>query len=692
MASSQTYERHKERARRRSRRETLSGQDIGAIPPVVDHARRAQADGSFRFFCEVYFPDLFYFDWSPDHLRVIELMELTVLRHETFAVAMPRGSGKTTLCKCAVLWAILTGRHQFVILVAATGADALDLLADIKRMIADNDLLLDDYPEVCYPIRKLEGESRRCSGQRYLGKRTYVEWKSDELVLATIPGARSSGAIIRVAGIKGKIRGATYQRLDGSLVRPTLAIVDDPQTDESARSWTMTTDRLKIIKRAIGRLAPPGKQTGVIVPCTVIEAGDLADQLLDRCLNPTWQGERTKTIYVMPENMELWDEYDRLRRDAIEQGASLQDARAKCNAYYEERREKMDAGAKVAWADNYDREKYLSALQAALEVKFADPETFAAELQNEPLRQEAQSDLLVLDVRRITSQTNGIPRGVVPLSCEYLTAFVDVQARMLFYLVVAWESNLTGYVIDYGAHPDQGGGLFTYASASHTLQRLYGVGPNAAILAGLNDLVERLLGTDYLREDGAKMSVGACAVDSGWKTQHIYTFCRRAGYGGRLLPSCGFPIGPAHKPMSEWKKKAGDRAGLHWRLQAATPNRPRLLLIDVNWWKSAVYEALAVGYGDPGSITLWGNNGVREHRMFADHILAERRSRTSGMGRTVDIWKDRPGHPDNHWKDCLVGNGALATYLGCKPTGIDTPGVRPKKRISLAALYQQKRR
>ena len=148
---------------------TLAGQDIAPLPPVKNPTARAEADCSFRRFCERYYPHLFALAWSEDHLRVIAKIERVVRFHEMLAVAMPRGSGKTTLCQIAVIWAILSGRHQFVVLVAATEDDALNLLANIKKHLAANSRLLDDYPEAIYPIRKLEGETRRCVGQRYYG-------------------------------------------------------------------------------------------------------------------------------------------------------------------------------------------------------------------------------------------------------------------------------------------------------------------------------------------------------------------------------------------------------------------------------------------------------------------------------------------------------------------------------------------
>jgi hypothetical protein len=97
-------------------------------------------------------------------------------------------------------------------------------------------------------------------------------------------------------------------------------ICDDPQTDQSARSPLQTADRLSIINGAIAGLAGPGQRTAIIVPCTVIRAGDMADQLLDRQKHPDWHGERTKMVYAFPTADRLWSEYARIRAEGLRAG------------------------------------------------------------------------------------------------------------------------------------------------------------------------------------------------------------------------------------------------------------------------------------------------------------------------------------------------------------------------------------
>ena len=113
------YQAVKDRAQKRQREIALSSRDIGELPAVVDPERKAKAAGDFQFFCQTYFPESFYLPWSKDHLRVIAKIEQAILRGGLFALAMPRGSGKTVLTECAALWALLFGYRQFVCLIGS---------------------------------------------------------------------------------------------------------------------------------------------------------------------------------------------------------------------------------------------------------------------------------------------------------------------------------------------------------------------------------------------------------------------------------------------------------------------------------------------------------------------------------------------------------------------------------------------
>ncbi|HOM77233.1 MAG TPA: hypothetical protein PLE88_12020, partial [Anaerohalosphaeraceae bacterium] len=220
-----SYDEIREAARLRNAELARAGQDIGQIPAVVNPDRKAKAMASFKYFCEVYFPEVFYLTWSADHHKVITKIEQAVLKGGLFALAMPRGSGKTVLMQMACLWSALIGATEFVCLIAASADRAKNLLENIKVWLETNQLLQEDFPEVTLPILALERITNRQKGQKHNGIPTRIEWAADKIVLPTIEGSKASGVVISCSGMKGSdIRGQNHARADGKVVRPQLVM------------------------------------------------------------------------------------------------------------------------------------------------------------------------------------------------------------------------------------------------------------------------------------------------------------------------------------------------------------------------------------------------------------------------------------------------------------------------------------
>jgi hypothetical protein len=678
----------KERARARNAALSLAGRDIGELPEVVNPARKEKASTDFRFFCEAYFPFTFHLAWSADHLKVIAKIEEAVLQGGLFAMAMPRATGKTVAAETACIWAVLYGHRDFVCLVGSDEGHAMDMLESIKTELDGNELLAEDFPEVCHPIQCLDGIANRCSGQLYQGDRTHIGWTAKDIVLPTITGSRASGAIIKVAGITGRIRGMKYKRADGQTARPSLVVIDDPQTDESARSLSQCATRESILAGAVLGLAGPGKKISGIMPCTVIRPGDMADSILDRDKHPEWNGERTKMVYSFPTNEKPWTRYAEIRAESLRMGHGGREA----TEFYRENQEAMDEGAVVAWPErhNYDE---LSAVQHAMNLKLQDEAAFFAEYQNEPLPEEVtDDDLMTAD--QVAEKINRLGRSTVPIGCNRLTMFVDVQAKLLFYVIAAWEDDFTGYVIDYGAYPDQQRGYFTLRDARHTLSTAAPkAGLEGSIYAGLEAVAEKYLARGFRRDDGAEMHIERCLVDANWgsSTDVVYQFCRQSAHSALLLPSHGRFVGASSVPFSEYKRKLGDRVGLNWRIPSVQGKRAvRHVLFDTNYWKSFIHARLAVPKGDKGCLSLFGDR-PELHRLFAEHLTAEYRVKTEGRGRTVDEWKLRPEASENHWLDCLVGCAMAASIQGVTLLGTELKPLAPRQRVKLSDLQRKKR-
>ena len=681
MAGARSYEDRRNAERNRQAEQSLAGRDIGPLPEVVNPDRKSACERNFQLFCESYFPETYSLAWSPDHLKVIEKIETAVLKGGLFALALPRGSGKTTITESAALWSMLYGHREFVVLIGATESAALELLDSLKTELEVNERLAEDFPEVCYPVAQLEGIANRCAGQLYKGERTRISWTSNEIVLPTIEGSKASGIIVRVAGITGRVRGMKYKRSDGRSVRPSLVVIDDPQTSESAGSLEQTRKRVRVLAGDILGLAGPGLKISGIMPCTIIRPGDMADIILNRNTHPDWNGEKTKMVYKFPTNMKLWDEYAELRAESLRTDGNFQ----KATEFYLANREAMDAGAEVSWEARFNHDE-ISALQHAMNLKFQDEAAFMSEYQNDPLPEDTQDDTL-LSVDEICAKVNGLPRGRIPLACDKITMFIDIQKALLFFVVIAWSDDFTGAVIDYGAWPDQHRREFSLADANPTIQSMFPTaGFEGALYAALTSLTDDYLGREWTREDGAVLKIERALVDANWgqSTDIIYQFCRQSAHAGVILPSHGRYVGASSKPMTEYRKQPGDRLGFNWMMPNVAGKRAiRHVIYDSNYWKSFVHARLAVALADKGSLTLYGRiPGV--HQLLAEHLTAEYRVKTQGRGRTVDEWKLKLQSHDNHWLDCCAGCAVCASMLGATMPEFLPVRAAPKARLRLS--------
>ena len=676
------YLAHREEMARREAAESLSGRDIGDLPAVEDPERKERCRYDFKLFCETYFPEVYQLEWSDDHLRAIEKIQKSVLEGGLFALAMSRGSGKSSLTETAAIWAMLYGHREFIVIIGASESAALEILDSVKTELEVNEHLFADFPEAIYPIQCLDGIANRCAGQLYKGERTRITWTANEIVLPTIAGSLSSGILVRVAGITGRIRGMKYKKPDGRTIRPEFVIVDDPQTTESADSVEQTRKRVRVLAGDILGLAGPGKKISGIMPCTVIRPGDMAEQILDKTKHPEWNGERCKMIYKFPTNDELWNKYADLRADELREKGTFEAA----TEFYREHRAEMDEGAVVSWParHNYDE---ISAVQHAMNLKLTDEAAFWAEYQNEPLPEDLGSDEQ-LTTAGIVNKLNGHSQRTVPMAATHLTMFIDVQKTLLFYVVCAWGDDFTGWVIDYGVWPDQRRRYFYLDEANPTLQSKFPrTGLEGCLYGGLKALTEDYLSREFPRDDGAMMKIEKCLVDANWgqSTEIVYQFCREAQFANVIIPSHGKYIGASSKPMSEYKRVAGDRVGYNWRIPNIVGRRAvRHVVFDTNFWKSFVASRFLTSLGDKGCLSLWGRN-PETHMLFSEHMTAEYRVKTEGRGRRVEEWKMRPEAKDNHWWDGIVGNAVAASMVGCVLAGTDQAVkkvAKPKVRLS----------
>jgi hypothetical protein len=645
--------------------------DIYPVPEVLDQSRKDAAEFNFQVFNETYLSKRFTLRWAKTHYHSMEVMQNAVLRGDgQYAFADPRGSGKTSLSEALALWCLLYGHRKFVLVMGATAAHAIEIFQSINIEIETNLLLLDDFPEVCYPIRMLNGSYLRSRFQHIKGENTRIEFRRDSMCFPIVAGSKVSGSTIKCVSVTGRVRGIKRTTANGESLRPDFLIIDDPQTDASARSPRLTDTRERIILNSVKGLAGPDKQLTAIMPCTVIHANDLAERFLDNVKRPEWQGKRNKLLEKFPDNMDMWNQYAKLRADSFRKGLGGRLA----TDFYVENRSEMDRGATVSWQDRYDPRTQVSAIQYALDLWIDDPITFASEYQNEPLLEaNVATGRINLQAKEIIKRTSGYPDGVVPTNTQFLTAGIDIQEKILYYAVTAWVENFGGVIVDYGTYPKQ---TLPYFNAQNPPVPLVSQMPELAgtlspqVFKGLSYLQSNILSRRYRRDESKTdyLSLDKACVDKNWNvvSDAVELFCKENEQRNIYVPSVGKGIGPAFLPMEEWAVKPGEKKGANWRYRVANSGIGRNVVFDTNFWKSRIGERLISPKGMTNALLLYGDDTVN-HKLIADHLSSEYAETTFGRGRSVDVWQSHVSMPDNHMWDCYDDRTEVLTKNGWKP-------------------------
>lgn len=304
---------------------------------VTDRRARARAADGFHFFCQTYFPH--YLNAPPALLHEFLFEALPALiadpRGRHLALAAPRGEAKSTLAALLFpLWAVLTGRKRYVVLVMDALDQALPALEAIKAELDSNPRLKMDFPDET-------GEGRI--------------WQ--QRVILTAQDAK-----IEVFGSGKRMRGLRH-----GPYRPDLVLLDDIENDENVRNPAQRDKLENWLKKTVLPLGAADGSLDVFYIGTVLHY----DSVLARTLkNPLWETHTFRAVLDWPDRMDLWDRWEEILRNQGEEAA---------DAYHARLRELMDRGARVSWPAQRP-------LAALMKIRARDGHaTFDAELQNDPI-------------------------------------------------------------------------------------------------------------------------------------------------------------------------------------------------------------------------------------------------------------------------------------------------------------------
>jgi len=575
------------------------------------------------------------------------------------ALAAPRGGGKSTICQLAILWAAAYGHVKFVMVLAANRGKAEERIGSIKEYVLQNDLLAEDFPEICQVVRDFGGDPRRAPPA--------YPWATLEIRFA-------NGVWITAAGIDGAIAGAL--RGDD---RPDLIILDDIEAGTDVDSEAESGRLRKRLNEALALTPQQGTSTVIFVG-TLKSQDCLSAELTDARQNPAWRGGRYRALEKPPVREDLWEAFmgilkpnDRTGRpdqikDAIEPGnltdeqvaaalefpleayQKLTDEHKASYAFYAANREAMDEGAQVLDAGSMPLRRIYEERAILGEVYFR------CELQNDP--PPPPDKLQALQLEALQSRMIGVPQRTVPGWADVVLVTCDVGLRSIHWEASAWSlARECSIVIDCGMAStglgaDGAWELAPEGSKASLMER--------GIRQGLDRVWQDTRAT-YARLDGGEIVTPYGAVDMGGGTGRAMIEEGDAAWAKVVIGWCAarqgrwFAVRGAPSWSEGLRKLAGDG---NWAY-----NERGFITMHSGYYKTRLYDALQMPIFDKDGgahIPAVGSRAFNSNipDAYLRHMMSEERD---AKGKWVQVARQ------NHFWDCAYMSFALADIRRRRP-------------------------
>ena len=200
----------------------------------------------------------------------------------------------------------------------------------------------------------------------------------------------SSGALIKFISVASTgVRGRRHSLADRGNVRPSLALIDDPQNDGSAKSENEIGKLEDFIRKTIAPMSGYDRETerikspAILMTVTCIQPNDFAVRFTSRQENPDFNGLVFRRFAQMPNPIpKLWQQYKELW---IADGGSRAKPcmERKATQFYLAHRESMDKGFVVDDINDYENFQ-VSAVQYGMDMWCENEKGFWCEHQNDP--------------------------------------------------------------------------------------------------------------------------------------------------------------------------------------------------------------------------------------------------------------------------------------------------------------------
>ena len=229
------------------------------------------------------------------------------------------------------------------------------------------------------------------------------------------------------------------------------------------------------------------------------------------------------------------------------------------------------------------------------------------------------------DAQMVLDRQTELPEFRIPGWAMLLTGGVDIQETSVYWSIRAWGKNMTSQGIAHG-------------QVAHLSQ------------------IERIMNTYYEKENGDKMIVDLCLIDSGNDTDLVYNFC--VGKEDWAMPCKG----ASNNMLSTFKISIINKAG------SKANGRP-LVMVDGGKYKEMIYARLRrekIGEGSGAYMTYKGTDEEYAQQLTAEQQVIERRN-----GGIKMVWVPKTAHADNHYLDTEVYSAAAADIMGVRSLGLE---------------------
>jgi hypothetical protein len=563
-----------------------------------------------------------------------------------FVVAAERGIGKSSILWGVVLYLALSGREIYPVCVPWADKALKRAFRFWKMALCFNEQLAADYPEFCGPFRHAKGIAQRVMTTTWRdgpneGKLTGAQLTVGEGMIV-LPDQRGC---IGGSTINGNVRGLNHPQEDGTVLRPSIILLDDVQDRKTAKSAIQAQDTIDVINGDVAGCGAAGEDLPMLMSGNCILPDDVMAHYLG---NPEWSGLRIPCILQWPQGWgnekskckTLWAEWLEKSQNGGGEGA-----------FFRKHRKEMIRGMKLSAPSAFRRkERSADTKYAAMKIYFKmGHDAFMAERQQNPERRSYSVYVLTPELVK-SREDKGRAVAMVPEWTHKIVAATDVNpSYALTTTVTAYGQNQAAAVLWYGLH-----------KMRQPVTKEMTVAQSKAIIY------------EELARHGAEIAALPCRpnvwiIDGGGSPEG--TVIQVAAHAPRICGlegACAFGRGwKTYRPTAKHKVVVGEQ------FHRVVERRDRQWIIwNADYWREIAQKGWTAAPGAPGSCSL----PKGRHDDFAAQICREQlRGKDDVGGRTVWVWDTAPGPHD--YGDCMG-----MSYMGAALIGIGTGGTVIKRR------------